>query len=60
MPACIGGNGYLSAYITGIILGNTEIKNRRSLIHFFDGVTGFMQLLCFLAANRATVLKGFL
>ncbi len=47
LPACIGGNGYLSAYITGIILGNTEIRNRRSLIHFFDGVTGLMQLLCF-------------
>jgi len=43
----IGGNGYLSVYIAGIILGNTEIKNRRSLIHFFDGVTGLMQMMLF-------------
>lgn len=46
-PALIGGNGYLSAYICGIILGNKEIKNKRNIIHFFDGVTGFMQMLLF-------------
>ena len=46
-PMLIGGNGYLSAYICGIILGNKEIKNKRTIIHFFDGVTGFMQMLLF-------------
>lgn len=47
IPTLIGGNGYLSVYITGIILGNTRIKNKRSLIHFFDGITGLMQMLLF-------------
>lgn len=47
IPTLVGGNGYLSAYICGIILGNREIKNKRTIIHFFDGVTGFMQMLLF-------------
>ena len=46
-PSLIGGNGYLSAYICGIILGNHEIRNKRTIIHFFDGVTGLMQMLLF-------------
>lgn len=47
IPTLIGGNGYLSAYICGIILGNNEIKNKRTIIHFFDGITGLMQMLLF-------------
>ncbi len=47
LPTLIGGNGYLSAYICGIILGNHEIKNKRTIIHFFDGITGLMQMLLF-------------
>lgn len=47
LPAMLGGNGYLSAYITGLILGNRKIPNKRSLVHFFDGVTGLMQMLIF-------------
>ena len=47
VPAALGGNGYLSAYIVGIVLGNRSIKNKQSLVHFFDGVTGLMQMLIF-------------
>ncbi|SCP96896.1 potassium/proton antiporter [Anaerobium acetethylicum] len=47
VPGLIGGNGYLSAYIVGIILGNSNIKNKQAFIHFFDGVTGIMQMLIF-------------
>lgn len=43
----LGGNGYLAVYITGIILGNSNIPNKKSLVHFFDGVTGLMQILIF-------------
>lgn len=43
----IGGNGYLSTYITGLILGNKPIPNKKSLVHFFDGITGLMQILIF-------------
>lgn len=43
----IGGNGYLSTYILGIILGNKSIPNKKSLVYFFDGITGLMQMLIF-------------
>lgn len=43
----IGGNGYLSVYITGIILGNSKINNKIILVHFFDGITGLAQILIF-------------
>ncbi len=47
LPAAIGGNGYLSAYIVGIVLGNCRIRNKKSLVHFFDGFTSLMQMLIF-------------
>ena len=43
----LGGNGYLSVYITGIILGNTKIPNKPALVHFFDGLTNLFQMLVF-------------
>ena len=46
-PAALGGNGYLSVYIVGIVLGNVELKNKKPLVNFFDGVTGLMQMLLF-------------
>ncbi|MPM28688.1 K(+)/H(+) antiporter NhaP2 [bioreactor metagenome] len=46
-PTAVGGNGYLSAYFVGIVLGNNRILNKRALVHFFDGVTGLMQMLIF-------------
>ena len=47
LPDLIQGNGYLSVYITGIILGNSEIKNKLSLVHFFDGITALSQVIIF-------------
>ena len=47
LPVLIGGNGYLSAYIAGIILGNARIPNKKKQVPFFDGVTGLMQMLLF-------------
>lgn len=47
LPDVLGGNGYLSAYIAGIILGNARIPNKKALVHFFDGLTGLMQMLIF-------------
>lgn len=43
----LGGNGYLSVYLTGIILGNQGLKNQKSLVGFFDAFTGMMQMLLF-------------
>ena len=46
-PSLAGGNGYLSVYIIGIMLGNQEFKGRKGLVQFFDGVTTFVQILIF-------------
>ena len=47
IPDLLQGNGYLSVYISGIILGNAQIKNKINLIHFFDGITALFQVLIF-------------
>lgn len=47
IPDLLQGNGFLSVYISGIILGNAEIKNKINLIHFFDGITALFQVLIF-------------
>lgn len=47
VPDVIGGNGYLSAYLVGILLGNYRLKNKKNLVAFFDGITGLMQMLVF-------------
>lgn len=44
----LGGNGYLAVYITGIIVGNKKIKNRKQVVAFFDGMTWIMQIGMFL------------
>ena len=47
LPSIVGGNGYLSAYIVGIVVGNAGLMNTKTLAHFFDGVTGLCQILIF-------------
>lgn len=47
LPTALGGNGYLSAYLVGIILGNIKLPEKKSLVHFFDGFTSLMQMLIF-------------
>ncbi|MBQ3565966.1 MAG: potassium/proton antiporter [Oscillospiraceae bacterium] len=64
LPESINGNGYLSTYIVGIILGNSDIKNKKSMVHFFDGITGLMQMLIFfllgLLSFPSSLVKVFL
>lgn len=43
----IQGNGFLSVYITGILMGNCKIKNKITLVHFFDALTGMAQIALF-------------
>lgn len=43
----IGGNGYLAVYIAGIILGNSSIPQKYSIVRFFDGVSWLMQIVLF-------------
>lgn len=47
LPDILGGNGYLSAYIVGIIMGNNSFHGRRKLVGFFDGINGLMQMIIF-------------
>lgn len=47
VPSYFGGNGYLSVYLAGIILGNHALANKQALVNFFDGMTGLMQMLLF-------------
>lgn len=42
-----GGNGFLSVYMAGIIIGNSKIPHKKSLYHFFDGVSWIMQIALF-------------
>lgn len=64
IPDLIGGNGYLSAYIVGIILGNSEFHDKKALVNFFDGITGLMQVFIFfllgLLARPALLHKAIL
>lgn len=47
LPAALGGNGYLSVYLCGIIMGNSWMPQKRFLVHFFDVATGVAQVLIF-------------
>lgn len=64
IPDLIGGNGYLSVYIVGIMIGNDEFPGKKSLVNFFDGITGLMQVLIFfllgLLARPAMLHKAIL
>ena len=44
----LDGNGYLSVYIAGIIVGNNKLKNRKQVLAFFDGMTWIVQIGMFL------------
>lgn len=41
------GNGFLAVYITGIIMGNSRLVHKVSLVRYFDGLSWLMQILLF-------------
>lgn len=43
----IGGNGFLSVYLCGIILGNSKLTKKHELIYFFDSISSMMQIILF-------------
>lgn len=47
LPVAINGNGFLSVYLFGIILGNSKIKKKAALVHFFDSISHMMQIVLF-------------
>ena len=42
------GNGYLAVYISGMIIGNSKIANRKEISTFFDGLTWLFQIIMFI------------
>lgn len=42
------GNGYLAVYISGLIIGNRFIPNRKEILTFMEGMTWLMQIGMFL------------
>ena len=47
IPSIMGGNGYLSVYLCGIIMGNAYLPDKRDLVRFFDVITGVAQMMIF-------------
>lgn len=68
LPSLVGGNGYLSVYLAGIIIGNSHIAHKIELVHFFDGLTALSQmlifflfgLLCFPSRLNLTLIPGII
>lgn len=48
VTASLGGSGFLAVYIAGIILGNSDFIQKKSLMRFFDGLAWLSQITMFL------------
>ena len=44
----IKGNGYLAVYLSGLVIGNHKLEQKRPLTVFFNGFTWLMQIVMFL------------
>lgn len=49
LTATVGGNGFIAVYLAGLIIGNSVIVHKKSLIRFYDGIAWLMQIIMFLA-----------
>ncbi|MCC6165848.1 MAG: potassium/proton antiporter [Caldilineaceae bacterium] len=45
--ALLGGNGFLAVYLAGLVIGNSAVIHRRSLMRFHDGLAWLMQIAMF-------------
>ena len=43
----IGGNGYITVYLLGVLLGNIHFNKKSEIVSFFNGLTSIMQILIF-------------
>jgi potassium/hydrogen antiporter len=44
LAAFLHGNGFLSVYVCGVIIGNSNIVHKKSLARFHDGISWIMQV----------------
>ncbi len=49
LTTIIGGNGFIAVYLAGLIIGNSVVVHKKSLIRFYDGIAWLMQIVMFLA-----------
>ncbi len=47
-PAALGGSGFLSTYVAGLVMGRYDFVHKRSLSRFHDGLAWLMQIAMFL------------
>ena len=43
----IGGNGYITVYLLGVLIGNIHFNKKTEIVSFFNGITSIMQILIF-------------
>ncbi|MBI2427187.1 MAG: potassium/proton antiporter [Ignavibacteriales bacterium] len=46
--ALVNGSGFLAVYIAGLVVGNSDIIQKKSLLRFFDGLSWLGQIAMFL------------
>lgn len=44
----LGGSGFLAVYVAGLMLGNSDMLHKGSIIRFLDGIAWIAQILVFL------------
>ncbi len=49
LTATLGGNGFIAVYVSGLVIGNSIVVYKKSLIRFHDGIAWLMQIIMFLA-----------
>ncbi|MCK8517647.1 potassium/proton antiporter [Methanoculleus sp. 7T] len=49
LTAAVGGNGFIAVYVSGLVMGNSVVVYKKSLIRFHDGIAWLMQIVMFLA-----------
>lgn len=47
VPSQLGGNGFLSVYLAGIVLGASNIPSKREMVHVFDVLTEMAEMAIF-------------
>lgn len=48
ISALLGGNGYLTVYLMGVVVGNRKLASKKSVFTFFDGITWMVQIWLFI------------
>jgi cell volume regulation protein A len=55
--ACLGGNGFLAVYVTGLVLANSNFIRKKSIMRFQDGIAWLMQIAMFMTLGLLIVPK---